>query len=94
MKDANNLVLFPVERMIMKLNKIRQNPFEAIRMSEEELRKDHAAALKGKRSGRNRGQVAALSEDQIMALARAVCSSSSSYFPQAFFLLSSELFSS
>lgn len=28
--------------MIQKLNIIRKNPFEAIKMSEEELRKDYA----------------------------------------------------
>ncbi|CAD7957137.1 unnamed protein product [Amoebophrya sp. A120] len=47
-KDANKLVLYPVERMITRLSKIRSNPFEAIRMSEEELRRDAEMNNKGK----------------------------------------------
>ncbi|CAD7932504.1 unnamed protein product [Amoebophrya sp. A25] len=47
-RDANQLVLYPVERMITRLAKIRSNPFEAIRMSEEELRREAEAARANK----------------------------------------------
>jgi len=69
-KDANTLVLGPVERMITKLNIIRKNPFEAIKMSEEELRKDHAkqALIRKSNAPENGRKQAALSEDEVIAL--------------------------
>lgn len=39
-KDANKLVLQPIERMIMKLEKIRNNPLAAISIGDEEHRKE------------------------------------------------------
>jgi len=39
-RDANTLVLFPVERMILRMKKIGQNPFKAMKMSEDERHKE------------------------------------------------------
>lgn len=44
-RDANRLVLFPVERMMARMAKIRTNPFEAMKMSEDEYHRElHSAA--------------------------------------------------
>lgn len=38
--DANKLVLTPIERMISKLDRIRNNPLEALKIGEEQHRKE------------------------------------------------------
>lgn len=46
--DANNLVLIPIERMISKLEKIRNNPLEAMTIGDEEHHREQVAASKKK----------------------------------------------
>jgi len=43
-KDANTLVLDPLERMISNLEKIRKNPFAALSLSEDETTKEQIKA--------------------------------------------------
>ena len=35
-KDSNDLVLFPIERMLITVKRIGENPLEAARMAEDE----------------------------------------------------------
>lgn len=49
-KDANKLVLQPIERMIAKLEKIRNNPLEAMTIGDEEHRKEQKEASKRRSS--------------------------------------------
>lgn len=44
--DTNRLVLFPIEQMIAKMNKIRDNPLHAMKMGDEELQKQDMMARK------------------------------------------------
>mmetsp|Transcript_156891 Transcript_156891/g.273078 ORF Transcript_156891/g.273078 Transcript_156891/m.273078 type:complete len:942 (+) Transcript_156891:140-2965(+) len=46
--DANKLVLIPIERMISKLEKIRNNPLEAMTIGDEEHHREQVAASKKK----------------------------------------------
>merc|ERR1719190_206692 len=41
--DANKLVLTPIERMIAKIDKIRNNPLAAMTIGDEEHRREEAA---------------------------------------------------
>lgn len=52
-KDANTLVLAPIERMISKLEKIRKNPIAAMSIGEEEMHKEQMAAFRRHRTERN-----------------------------------------
>lgn len=45
-KDANKLVLRPIERMIEKLDRIRSNPLEAMRIGDEEHHREQVKASK------------------------------------------------
>jgi len=45
-KDANKLVLAPIERMITKLDKIRANPIAAMSIGEEEANKEQMEAYR------------------------------------------------
>jgi len=47
--DANKLVLMPIERMISKLEKIRNNPLEAMTIGDEEHHREQAAAMRKNR---------------------------------------------
>merc|ERR1712093_729042 len=42
--DANKLVLAPIERMISKLDRIRNNPLEALKIGDEEHHKEQVKA--------------------------------------------------
>mmetsp|Transcript_76970 Transcript_76970/g.120298 ORF Transcript_76970/g.120298 Transcript_76970/m.120298 type:complete len:963 (+) Transcript_76970:85-2973(+) len=44
--DANTLVLAPIERMISKLDRIRNNPLEALKIGEEEHKREQVRAAK------------------------------------------------
>merc|ERR1719454_1352734 len=48
-KDANKLVLTPIERMITKLDKIRSNPLEAMSIGAEDQQRDERKAAKRKK---------------------------------------------
>merc|ERR1711963_1284928 len=43
-QDANRLVLAPIERMISKLDEIRNNPLEAMTIADEEHHRGHTPA--------------------------------------------------
>eukprot|EP00435_Cladocopium_sp_Y103_P041386 s9_g11.t1 len=45
-QDANRLVLTPIERMISKLDKIRNNPLEAMTIGDEEHHREQVRAIK------------------------------------------------
>jgi len=45
-QDANRLVLTPIERMISKLDKIRNNPLEAMTIGDEEHHREQVRAFK------------------------------------------------
>eukprot|EP00931_Biecheleriopsis_adriatica_P055292 TRINITY_DN32647_c0_g1_i2.p1 TRINITY_DN32647_c0_g1~~TRINITY_DN32647_c0_g1_i2.p1 ORF type:complete len:991 (-),score=185.92 TRINITY_DN32647_c0_g1_i2:95-2998(-) len=45
-QDANRLVLTPIERMISKLDKIRNNPLEAMTIGDEEHHREQVQAFK------------------------------------------------
>jgi class 3 adenylate cyclase len=45
-QDANKLVLAPIERMISKLERIRNNPLEALKIGDEEHHKEQAKIAK------------------------------------------------
>mmetsp|Transcript_99190 Transcript_99190/g.175907 ORF Transcript_99190/g.175907 Transcript_99190/m.175907 type:complete len:968 (+) Transcript_99190:131-3034(+) len=49
--DANKLVLAPIERMISKLDRIRNNPLEALKIGEEQHRKEQVIAARGTSDG-------------------------------------------
>jgi len=46
-QDANRLVLTPIERMISKLDKIRNNPLEAMTIGDEEHHREQVKAASG-----------------------------------------------
>mmetsp|Transcript_8001 Transcript_8001/g.18604 ORF Transcript_8001/g.18604 Transcript_8001/m.18604 type:complete len:993 (+) Transcript_8001:82-3060(+) len=51
-QDANRLVLTPIERMISKLDKIRNNPLEAMTIGDEEHHREQVRAFKrGQQNG-------------------------------------------
>jgi len=59
-RDANKLVLTPIERMITKLNRIRNNPLEAMAIGDEEHQKEQvSSASMRKRHGLHDGDDAA-----------------------------------
>mmetsp|Transcript_71030 Transcript_71030/g.205660 ORF Transcript_71030/g.205660 Transcript_71030/m.205660 type:complete len:947 (+) Transcript_71030:134-2974(+) len=47
-RDANTLVLTPIERMITKLNRIRNNPLEAMAIGDEEHHREQVANRKSR----------------------------------------------
>merc|ERR1712070_629349 len=47
--DANKLVLAPIERMISKLDRIRNNPLEALKIGDEEHHKEQVKASRQSR---------------------------------------------
>lgn len=47
-RDANTLVLTPIERMITKLNRIRNNPLEAMAIGDEEHQREQASTPQGR----------------------------------------------
>lgn len=49
--DTNRLVLYPIEQMIAKMDKIRVNPLVAMKMGEEEFKNEESS--KGRYRGRN-----------------------------------------
>eukprot|EP00446_Apocalathium_sp_SHHI-4_P031791 CAMPEP_0177246774 /NCGR_PEP_ID=MMETSP0367-20130122/51196_1 /TAXON_ID=447022 ORGANISM="Scrippsiella hangoei-like, Strain SHHI-4" /NCGR_SAMPLE_ID=MMETSP0367 /ASSEMBLY_ACC=CAM_ASM_000362 /LENGTH=948 /DNA_ID=CAMNT_0018698831 /DNA_START=55 /DNA_END=2901 /DNA_ORIENTATION=- len=49
-RDANKLVLTPIERMITKLNRIRNNPLEAMAIGDEEHHKEQVTANRNNRT--------------------------------------------
>lgn len=48
-RDANQLVLAPVESMIAKVEKIRENPLAAVKMGDEEFRQEEQDRIKKQR---------------------------------------------
>jgi len=54
--DVSQLVLYPVETMISRVQTIRDNPMTAIQMAEEEFRKETGGDLGGRRSGSKTGE--------------------------------------
>jgi class 3 adenylate cyclase len=48
-RDANQLVLRPVESMIAKVEKIRENPMAAVRMGDQEFRNEENERIKKKK---------------------------------------------
>jgi len=60
-KDANKLVLAPIERMITKLDKIRANPIAAMSIGEEEATKEQMDSLRA--SGLSAGASGFFNED-------------------------------
>ena len=57
-KDAQDLVLAPIERMIAKMHRIRDDPLVAMRLGDEEFRKqeiDRKRALEMEDMGMNKG---------------------------------------
>eukprot|EP00418_Pyrodinium_bahamense_P043284 CAMPEP_0179199838 /NCGR_PEP_ID=MMETSP0796-20121207/99431_1 /TAXON_ID=73915 /ORGANISM="Pyrodinium bahamense, Strain pbaha01" /LENGTH=919 /DNA_ID=CAMNT_0020904351 /DNA_START=1 /DNA_END=2760 /DNA_ORIENTATION=- len=56
-KDANKLVLTPIERMISRLEKIRNSPLEAMTIGDEEHRREQVAASRKHRGSGDGGPV-------------------------------------
>jgi len=52
-QDANRLVLTPIERMISKLEKIRNNPLEAMTIGDEEHHREQSQALARQAASQN-----------------------------------------
>ena len=44
-KDSKELVLIPIERMISKMHRIRDNPLVAMKLGDEEFRKQEIEVL-------------------------------------------------
>lgn len=55
-KDANELLLKPVERMIAKMETIKDNPFEAMRLGDQEYRREEIEHAKRKARLTNLGR--------------------------------------
>lgn len=66
-QDANRLVLTPIERMISKLDKIRNNPLEAMTIGDEEHHREQVRALK-------RGQQQGPADQDAEATRKKLCS--------------------
>ena len=54
-RDSNELVLQPIERMIAKMERIRENPLETIKLGDEEYRREEIKK-KQRQQERNRGK--------------------------------------
>jgi class 3 adenylate cyclase len=54
-RDANRLVLSPVESMIAKVEKIRENPLAAVKMGDQEFKMEEAERLKKDRAAKRLG---------------------------------------
>lgn len=66
-KDANTLVLTPIERMISKLEKIRNNPIAAMSIGDEEQHREQVAAFrKHRNNSANFGEVFSESNLSVM----------------------------
>mmetsp|Transcript_28338 Transcript_28338/g.50177 ORF Transcript_28338/g.50177 Transcript_28338/m.50177 type:complete len:1006 (+) Transcript_28338:66-3083(+) len=69
--DADKLVLNPVEIMISRVEKIRDNPLMAMKMSDEEFRQEEVRKQKERMQEQNKWQIA---KDTIMCTSKSVVS--------------------